>query len=60
MKMPDPMADTFAGKVSSRKETARSMTSNREEARRIEELLKNKEKELEALKRQLAATKAGK
>jgi hypothetical protein len=58
MKMPDPMADTFASKISSRKESARSMTSNRDEARRIEQLLKNKELELEDLRKQLAATKS--
>ncbi|GMI39033.1 hypothetical protein TeGR_g9809 [Tetraparma gracilis] len=60
MKMPDPMADTFAGKVSSRKTTARSMTTNRSEARRIEDLLKKKEMEISALRDQLAATKGGK
>jgi len=59
MKIPDPMANTFgaSGKISSRKESARSLSSNRVEQRRIEDLLKKKELELNELKEQLAVTK---
>ena len=55
--LPTPLSSTSFSKASSRKSTARSLASSPGEARRIEDLLKAKEREVVELRAQLAKTR---